>query len=101
MAMDAPNILGVMVIHLVFKSRGAFLAEPFESVEVDRIPIRHDESMEGDGEPRLAKRIDPVGFADDLAARRYEEVLAVMGVNIVREQAGDWAGETAVKPVDE
>ena len=57
--------------------------------------------MEGDGEPCLAESVDFAGFAYDLAARRNEEVLAVVGVNVVREQAGDWAGKTAVKPVDE
>ena len=57
--------------------------------------------MEGDGEPCLAEGVDFVGFAYDLAARRNEEVLAVMGVNVGGEQADDWAGKTAVKPVDE
>src|SRR4029078_4740879 len=90
-----------MVVHLVFERRGTFLAEPFEAVEVERITVWHDEPMEGDGEPCLAECIDFVGFAYDLAARRYEDVLAIMGVNVAREQADDWAGKTAVKAVDE
>ena len=101
MATDAPKYFGVMVIHLVFKSRSAFLAEPFESVEVDRIPIRHDEPMEGDGEPCLTECVDFAGFSYDLATCRNQEVLAVMGVNVVGEQAGDGAGKTAIEPVDE
>ena len=49
----------------------------------------------------LAEGINFAGFTYDLAACRDQEVLPVTGVNIVREQASDWAGKTAIKPVSE
>jgi hypothetical protein len=57
--------------------------------------------MEGNGESCLTEGVDFVGFAYDLAARRYEEVLAVMGVNVARHQAANRASEASIEPIDQ
>src|SRR5579885_532686 len=69
-------------------------AEPvksFELVEIDRIPVRHDKAVKEHGEPLLAEGVDLIGFAQNLRARRNQDVLPVVGIDIVGDKTVDGA----------
>src|SRR6185437_13990714 len=57
--------------------------------------------MEEDGQTCLAEGVHLLGFAQQLRSCRNEQVLAVVGINVCREQALDGAGEAPVEAVDE
>ena len=91
----------VVVVDLISKTGIADLVEPFESVETDGITVGHERAVEHDSQTRLAKRVHLPGFAKKFRARRNQQVLAVVGVNVGGKQALDGSGKAAVETVDE
>jgi hypothetical protein len=57
--------------------------------------------VEGDGKPGLTERFNPPCFTKNFRSCGNEEMLAVMGVHVVREQAFDRSDELSVEAVDE
>ena len=70
-------------------------------VEAGRISVRHDQAVKCHGQARLAEGLDFSGFAKNFGSRRNQEVLAVVGIDVVGEQAFDRPGELSVEPVEE
>src|SRR5579885_158190 len=93
--------LHVVVVDLIVQGGGAKLVKSFELVEIDRIPVRHDKAVKEHGEPLLAEGADLIGFAQNLRARRKQDVLPVGGIDIVGDKTVDGAGETPIEPVHE
>ena len=57
--------------------------------------------MKHDGQTRLAEGIDFLGFAEQFRTGWYEQVLPVIRVDIVGEQALDGSGKAAIETVDQ
>src|ERR1700693_523955 len=73
----------------------------FELVEIQGVSVRHDETVEGDGKSGLTERFNPSCLTKNFRSGGNEEMLAVMGVHVVREQAFDWPDELTVETIDE
>src|SRR5579884_2428614 len=93
--------LHVVVVHLIVQGGGAKLVKSFELVEIDRIPVRHDEAVKEHGKPLLAEGVDLIGFAQNLGASRDQDMLPVVGIDIVGDEAIDRPGETPIQPIHE
>ena len=78
-----------MVVDLVAKTGVTDLVHPFELIETDGIPIGHDEPMKRDGESRLTEGVHALRFSQDLCAGRNQNVLAVVRVEVVGNEALD------------
>ena len=55
--------------------------------------------MKGDGEPRLAERLNRSRLAEHACPRGNQHVLPAVGVHRVRDQAVDGGGSASVEPV--
>ena len=67
-----------MVVDLVAKAGVTDLVEALELIEADRVPIRHDEPVEDNGETGLAGGINLLGLPEEFRPSGDENVLAVM-----------------------
>src|SRR5581483_6116708 len=90
-----------MVIDLVPESGCPELIEVFELVEIHRESIGHDEPVKGDCKPRLTKAIHLRSLAQNFASGGDQNVLTVVGINVIRDQALDWPGETSIQAIHE
>ncbi len=77
------------------------LIHPFELVEADGIPVWHDEPVKRDSKLRLTERVHPLCFSENLRAGRNQEVLAVVRVDVVGDEAFDGAGKLAIESIQE
>ena len=89
------------MLTLIAQPGVADLVEALELVEADGIAVRHDEPMEDNGEASLPEGFHLLRFAKNLRSCRNQQVLAVVRVDVVCEQALDGTGELPVEPVDE
>ena len=67
----------VVLVHLVAEAGVADLIESEELVEAVRAAVRHQQAMEGDGEPRLAERLDGLRLAENPRAGGNQHLLSV------------------------
>jgi hypothetical protein len=54
--------LQVMMVDLIFQSGLADLVQAMKLIQIDRVSVRHDEPMEGNGQAGLAKALNPLRF---------------------------------------
>ena len=90
----------IVVIDLVAQTGVAGLVESLKPIEAGRVAVRHDQAMKENGEPSLAEALDLAGLAKNLGARRNQNMLAVVGVDIASEKAFDRSGELPVEAVE-
>jgi len=88
-----------MVVNLIAETCVSDLVHSFKLLKADGIPVRHDEPVERNGKACLAKGFNALDFAEDLRAGRNEKLPAVVGVDIVGDQAFDGTSEIAVETV--
>ena len=91
----------IVVIDLVPQTGVADLVESLELIEADGIAVGHQDAMEDDRETRLAEGVDFLGFTKQLRACGNEQMLAVVRVNVRREQALDGAGKAPIEAIDQ
>src|SRR5665213_2637426 len=94
--------LQIVIVDLVFQTLLTNLVEAVELVEVNAVPVRHQQSMEGNGNPALLAdpgAADLAGLAQHDRSLGDEDVLVVVRVDGVRYQHLHWSYGVAVKPV--
>src|SRR5687767_7659622 len=90
-----------MLVYLIAETRIANIVQAHELIEAVRASVRHHQSIEGHGEPRIAERLDGLGFAEHARSRRYQHESAVMRIDRIRNETVDRGGRTTVQTVRE
>src|ERR1035438_1968224 len=91
-----------MVIDLVFQALLANLVETVELVEIDRVTVRHNETMKNNGHPPL---LPEPGRTDFLRLPKHDrsfgdnDVLMVMRIQGIRNKDFDRAGGVSVQTI--
>ena len=62
--------LQVVMVDLILEAGLTDLVQALELIEINRIPVRHDEPMENHSQAGLAEAFHPLGFAHDFRAGR-------------------------------
>src|SRR6185437_7231558 len=91
----------IVVVDLIAQTCVANLIHACKLIEAYGIAVRHDEPVKRDGKARLAERFHALGLPQNLRARGDEKVLAVMGVNIVGDEALDRAIKVSAETIEE
>src|SRR5260370_24689879 len=91
----------VMVVDLVAEASVADLVESLKMVEAGGIAVGHDQAMKGNREPRLPEAFDLAGFSQQGPSSRNEQMLAIVGIDSVGQEALDWSGKLTIETVDE
>src|SRR5262249_31270185 len=90
---------GVVVVHLITQPGVADLIEALELVETDGISVGHDQTVKGHGKSRLAECFHSSCLAEDLAASRNQHALAVVGIDVIRQQTFNGTRHSPVETV--
>ena len=89
----------VVLIHLIPQAGVADLVQARELIEAVGAAIRHQQSMEGHGQPCLAERLHRLWSRRDTRTRRNDDLLAAVRIDRVRDQAVHRCGAAAVEPI--
>src|SRR5260370_17106274 len=87
-----------MVVTPVAQSRLGDLIQTLELVEADGVTVRHDETVKENGQTLLTKRFDFLGFSEDLRPGRDKDLLAVVRVDVRRNQTIARPGKRPIQP---
>ena len=89
----------VVLVDLVAQAGVADLIESEELVEAVRAAVRHQQAVEGHGEPRLAERLDGLRFAENPRAGGNQHLPSRVRVERVRHEAVHRRGARAIQPI--
>src|SRR5436190_4613995 len=70
-------------------------------IEAHGIAVWHEQAMEGNRQAALPKALDFPGLTEKFRACGNKKMLAVVGINIVRQQTLDGTGHLPVKAVEQ
>ena len=76
--MEVPEDFEVMMVRLILQSRFPLLPEPQKLIQIDRVAVRHDQPMKRHGKPFLLLFGYLPRFAQNPAALRDHEQVALM-----------------------
>ena len=89
----------VVMVHLVAEAGVADLIESEELVEAVRAAVRHQQAVEGHGEPRFAERLDGLRFAENPRAGGNQHLPSRMRVERIGHETVHRRGARAIQSI--
>ena len=90
-----------MVVDLIAETSVSDLVQALKMIEAYGVAVWHEQAMEGNRQAALPKAFDLPGLTEEFRACGDKKPLAIVGVDIIREQACDGAGHLPIESVDQ